>query len=104
MGWFPVAPLNMILASAYIANLFHLSQAGFSPLGTPIASRRRRPTLAYLLRRRSSDARLCGSDLGSGTWRETPFTGTARNRPFVSSLSSGFLDSEALFLAAHSAC
>jgi len=36
MGWFPVAPLNMILASAYIANLFHLSSAGFSPLGTPI--------------------------------------------------------------------
>jgi amino acid transporter len=36
MGWFPVAPLNMILASAYIAHLFHLSESGFSPLGTPI--------------------------------------------------------------------
>ena len=36
LGWFPVAPLNMILASLYIADRFHLSTAGFSPLGTTI--------------------------------------------------------------------
>ncbi len=36
-GWFPVAPLNMILASFYLVGLFHLSQAGFTPLDTPIA-------------------------------------------------------------------
>jgi amino acid transporter len=36
IGWFPVAPLNMILASAYIVDLFKLSSASFSPLGTPI--------------------------------------------------------------------
>jgi amino acid transporter len=36
MGWFPVAPLNMILASAYIANLFNLSTASFTPIDTPI--------------------------------------------------------------------
>jgi len=36
-GWFPVAPLNMILASFYLGGLFHLSQAGFTPLDTPIA-------------------------------------------------------------------
>jgi amino acid transporter len=36
IGWFPVAPLNMILASYYIVELFHLSTAGFAPLGTEI--------------------------------------------------------------------
>src|SRR6202046_3304797 len=36
LGWFPVAPLNMILASLYITERFHLSTAGFSPLGTTI--------------------------------------------------------------------
>jgi len=36
MGWFPVAPLNMILASYYIVELFKLSTASFTPLGTPI--------------------------------------------------------------------
>ncbi len=37
LGWFPVAPLNMILASFYIVDRFHLSTAGFTPLDTPIA-------------------------------------------------------------------
>src|ERR1700756_4345805 len=38
LGWFPGAPLNMILASFYIADLFHLNtSAGISLLGTPIA-------------------------------------------------------------------
>ncbi len=38
LGWFPVAPLNMILASFYLADLFHLdTKAGINPLGTPIA-------------------------------------------------------------------
>ena len=38
LGWFPVAPLNMILASFYIADLFHLNtSSGISLLGTPIA-------------------------------------------------------------------
>ena len=36
LGWFPVAPLNMILASYYIVQLFHLSTASFNPFGTPI--------------------------------------------------------------------
>src|SRR6202142_4231590 len=36
LGWFPVAPLNMILASLYIADRFHLSSGSFSPLGTSI--------------------------------------------------------------------
>lgn len=36
-GWFPVAPLNMILASFYIVELFHLPTTGFVVLGTPIA-------------------------------------------------------------------
>jgi amino acid transporter len=37
LGWFPVAPLNMILASEYIAQRFNLSSAGFAPLGTSIS-------------------------------------------------------------------
>lgn len=38
LGWFPVAPLNMILASFYLAALFHLdTTAGFTPIHTPIA-------------------------------------------------------------------
>src|ERR1700743_1574049 len=37
LGWFPVAPLNMILASLYISDRFKLSSAGFSPLGTTIS-------------------------------------------------------------------
>jgi amino acid transporter len=37
LGWFPVGPLNMILASFYIVDKFHLSQAGFTPIHTPIA-------------------------------------------------------------------
>jgi amino acid transporter len=37
LGWFPVAPLNMILASFYIVDKFNLSQKGFTPIHTPIA-------------------------------------------------------------------
>src|ERR1700729_4458677 len=37
LGWFPVAPLNMILALFYIVDRFHLSTAGFTPIHTPIA-------------------------------------------------------------------
>jgi amino acid transporter len=37
LGWFPVAPLNMILASFYIVDRFGLSSAGFTPIHTPIA-------------------------------------------------------------------
>jgi amino acid transporter len=37
LGWFPVAPLNMILASFYLVDRFHLSQASFTPIDTPIA-------------------------------------------------------------------
>src|ERR1700729_2896650 len=37
LGWFPVAPLNMILASFYLVGRFHLSTAGFTPIHTPIA-------------------------------------------------------------------
>jgi amino acid transporter len=38
LGWFPVAPLNMILASFYMASLFKLNTtAGISLLGTQIA-------------------------------------------------------------------
>src|SRR5438128_11992445 len=37
LGWFPVAPLNMILASFYLVDRFHLSTAGFTPIHTPIA-------------------------------------------------------------------
>ncbi len=37
LGWFPVAPLNMILASAYIVDRFGLSTSGFTPIHTPIA-------------------------------------------------------------------
>src|ERR1035441_10716142 len=37
LGWFPVAPLNMILASFYIVDRFTLSTASFTPLDTPIA-------------------------------------------------------------------
>jgi amino acid transporter len=37
LGWFPVAPLNMILASFYIVDRFNLSQAGFTPIHTKIA-------------------------------------------------------------------
>jgi amino acid transporter len=36
-GWFPVAPLNMILASFYIVQLFNLPTNGFTVLGTQIA-------------------------------------------------------------------
>ena len=38
LGWFPVAPLNMILASLYLANLFGLdTTSSFTPIHTPIA-------------------------------------------------------------------
>src|SRR5215475_10971208 len=38
LGWFPVAPLNMILASFYIVDRFHLNAtAGFTPIHTFIA-------------------------------------------------------------------
>jgi amino acid transporter len=38
LGWFPVAPLNMILASFYIADLLNLNtSSGINLLGTPIA-------------------------------------------------------------------
>jgi amino acid transporter len=38
LGWFPVAPLNMILASFYIASLFNLNRnSGIDLLGTKIA-------------------------------------------------------------------
>jgi amino acid transporter len=37
LGWFPVAPLNGILASFYIVEKFKLSQKGFTPINTPIA-------------------------------------------------------------------
>ncbi len=38
LGWFPVAPLNMILAAGYIGFLFELGPIGtVSPISTPIA-------------------------------------------------------------------
>jgi amino acid transporter len=38
LGWFPVAPLNMILASLYLADRFGLdTESGFEPINTPIA-------------------------------------------------------------------
>src|SRR5207302_7263000 len=37
LGWFPVGPLNMILASAYIVDKLKLSTASFTPIHTPIA-------------------------------------------------------------------
>ena len=37
LGWFPVGPLNMILASLYIVDKLNLSQSGFTPIKTPIA-------------------------------------------------------------------
>jgi amino acid transporter len=38
LGWFPVAPLNMILASFYIADRFGLdTKSGFTPINTQIA-------------------------------------------------------------------
>ena len=37
LGWFPVGPLNMILASLYIVDKLNLSTAGFTPINTPIA-------------------------------------------------------------------
>src|SRR5581483_6763877 len=37
LGWFPVGPLNMILASLYIVDKLNLSQGGFTPIHTPIA-------------------------------------------------------------------
>ena len=38
LGWFPVAPLNMILASFYLADRFGLNtDSGFTPINTFIA-------------------------------------------------------------------
>jgi amino acid transporter len=38
LGWFPVAPLNMILASYYLADRFGINtSAGFTPIHTFIA-------------------------------------------------------------------
>jgi amino acid transporter len=37
LGWFPVGPLNMILASFYLVDKLDLSTAGFTPINTPIA-------------------------------------------------------------------
>ena len=40
LGWFPVAPLNMILASFYLADRFHLNTtSGFTPMGTVTRNR-----------------------------------------------------------------
>src|SRR5690349_11174706 len=36
LGWFPVAPLNMILASAYIADRLNLTSGSITPIDTPI--------------------------------------------------------------------
>jgi amino acid transporter len=37
LGWFPVGPLNMILASFYLVDKLKLSTKGFTPINTPIA-------------------------------------------------------------------
>jgi amino acid transporter len=37
LGWFPVGPLNMILASFYIVDKLNLGTGGFTPIHTPIA-------------------------------------------------------------------
>ena len=37
LGWFPVGPLNVILASQYLVGKLNLSTAGFTPIHTPIA-------------------------------------------------------------------
>src|SRR5436305_13375416 len=37
LGWFPVGPLNMILASLYIVDKLNLSTSGFTPIHTPLA-------------------------------------------------------------------
>jgi amino acid transporter len=37
LGWFPVGPLNVILASFYIVDKFDLSTKGITPINTPIA-------------------------------------------------------------------
>src|SRR5919204_3072557 len=37
LGWFPVAPLNMILASFYLVVRFNLSTKGVTLIHTPIA-------------------------------------------------------------------
>jgi amino acid transporter len=37
LGWFPVGPINMILASFYIVDKLNLSTKGFTPIHTPIA-------------------------------------------------------------------
>jgi len=37
LGWFPVGPLNTILAWLYIVDKLDLSQSGFTPIHTPIA-------------------------------------------------------------------
>src|SRR2546423_2636358 len=37
LGWFPVGPLNMILASLYLVDKLNLSTSGFTPINTPIA-------------------------------------------------------------------
>src|SRR5947209_5543668 len=37
LGWFPVGPINMILASGYLVSKLSLSQSGFTPIHTPIA-------------------------------------------------------------------
>lgn len=42
LGWFPVAPINMILASSYIVSLFGLltgrSFVPFDALGSPVSA------------------------------------------------------------------
>jgi amino acid transporter len=37
LGWFPVGPLNMILASAYIVDKINWTTGTFTPINTPIA-------------------------------------------------------------------
>src|ERR1700743_1945840 len=39
LGWFPVAPLNMILASLYIADRFKLTSGSLTVFSTPISYR-----------------------------------------------------------------
>ena len=43
LGWFPVAPINMILTAAYLATLFPSRRAGRSTCSAPSARRSRRP-------------------------------------------------------------
>jgi len=96
LGWFPVAPINMILASYYIAELFHVPQGRLvNPLGSLGT-----PTGIGVLHGRAEllegmQPFLTGGDMiasvsfESATWNELPYKFEAGTPPIAEAVGLG---------------